>query len=167
MGYHHDTSNFPYSPWVGELRRRIWNYISCLDALALSSYGAESSLPASDSLPPINANDGDWHASRFAKPSSLPPETFAFKDLTFVLVHRQLAELTRQISKLDATDLNGKKNLIAKLEAGLKETYLKNVDQSNPSQTVIVAFVEVKLSCLRLSIRYQQAKISKAGEDSW
>jgi flagellar hook assembly protein FlgD len=87
--------------------------------------------------------------------------------MTFALVHRQLSDLTRQISKLDAKDLIGKENLIAKSESTLNETYLKSVERSNLSQTVIMAFVEIKLSSLRLSIRYQQAKISNVDHDSW
>ncbi len=87
--------------------------------------------------------------------------------MTFVLVHRQLSDLTRQISRLETADFTGKESLIAKSESTLKETYLKNVDQSNLSQAIVVAFVEIKLSSLRLTVRYQQAKISKPGQDSW
>jgi hypothetical protein len=162
MGHHRDPSHFPYSPWVCELRRRIFNHLSCLDALALSSFGAESCLPVtSDSLPPRNANDGEWHASRFAKPSSTPADATGFKDMTFVLVQREVADLTRHLSRLDSQDVKGKESLIRQTEISLNEKYLKDVDRSNPSETIVAAMVEVNLLSLRLAIRYRESKLAK------
>jgi hypothetical protein len=115
MGFHRDSSHFPYSPWVCELRRRTWNYLYCLDALALSSYGIESCLPAaSDAHAPKNANDSDWHVSRFAKPSSIPPDIKGFKEMTFILARREIAELTVHISKLDPQDLAAKEIIVGR-----------------------------------------------------
>jgi len=133
----------------------------------LCSYGHESSLPASDTQPPINANDAEWQASRFAKSSELPKETFGVKDMTFVLVHRQLADFTRGVSKRDMKDFRGKEELIGGMEERLKNTYLCGLERSDVKQSVIIAFVEVKLSILRLSIRYQQDKILNTDQNSW
>jgi hypothetical protein len=162
MGHHRDPSLFPFSPWVCEIRRRIFNHLSCLDALALSSFGAESCLPVtSDSLPPQNANDGELHASRFAKPSSLPVDATGFKDMTFVLVQREVADLTRHLSRLDSQDVKSKESLIRQTEISLNDKYLKDIDRSNPSQTIVAAMVEVNLSSLRLAIRYRKSKLAK------
>lgn len=157
-GFHRDPSHFPYSPWICELRRRGWNYICCLDALALSSYGAESCIPAtSDAQPPKNADDAEWHASRFAKPSSVPQTATGFKETTFVLARREIADLTLQLSRVDPQDLVAKERLLRHTKLSLDEKYLNNIDGSNPSQTVVAALVEVSLSSLRLTIRHRRA----------
>lgn len=147
------------------MRRRNFNHLSCLDALALNSYGVESCLPpAADSRPPRNANDGEWHTTRFAKPSSIPPDATGFRDMTFVLVNREIADLTRHLSTLETSDLKNKDSLIRQTEISLNEKYLKDIDRSNPSQTIVAAFSEVKLSSLRLTIRHQQSKFAKQEE---
>lgn len=163
MGIHRDSRHFPFSPWVIEIRSRLWNSICCLDAQAITSYGAESCLPAtSDALPPRNANDRDWHASRFANPSSVPPNVLGFKDTTFALVHREIADTTRMLATVDGSDVDKRHSIIRQTEATLTQKYLAGIDRSNPSQTVIAALVEVKLSTLRLSVRHRQTENAKA-----
>jgi hypothetical protein len=158
MGFHRDPSHFPYTPWVCELRRRTWNYLCCLDALALTSYGSESCLPeTSDSQPPKNANDGDWHVSRFAKPSSVPPDIKGFKEMSFVLARREIADLTMQISQLDPLDLAAKERLLRETKLSLDEKYLNHINRSNPSQTVVAALIEISLSSLKLTARHRWA----------
>jgi hypothetical protein len=157
MGLHRDPSHFPYSPWVSEIRRRIWNQICCLDALALSSYGAESCLPiTSDSRPPQNANDNEWHASRFAKPSSVPTNLYGFKDMTFALVHRSIADMVRRLSHIDPTKLEEREEILRQTELQLQKNYLKDIERTNPSENIIIAFVGVKFSTLRLSISHRR-----------
>jgi hypothetical protein len=157
MGIHRDPSHFPLSPWVSELRRRAWNHLVCLDALAISSYGAESCLPASsDSRPPQHANDGDWLPSRFVKPSSVPSNCDGLTDMTFVLVHREIADLVRNLSNIYCLDFQAKEEVIRQTETKLKEGYLAGINPTNRAQTIIAALVEVKFSSIRLSIRYYQ-----------
>ncbi|KAF2670743.1 hypothetical protein BT63DRAFT_200131 [Microthyrium microscopicum] len=157
MGYHRDPSHFPYAPWICELRRRLWNYLCCLDALALSSYGAESCLPATaDAQPPKNGNDEDWHANRFAKLSSVPLDAKGFKETTFILARRGIAGLTVQLSQFDSNDHAAKERLIRQTKLSLDEKYLNDIDLSNPSQTVVAAFIEVSLSSLRLTLRHRR-----------
>jgi hypothetical protein len=157
MGMHRDPSHFPLPPWVCELRRRAWNYLCCLDALALSSYGAESCLPATaDAQPPKNANDGEWHASRFAKPSSIPPDARGFKETTFILARREIAELTVRLAQVDPQDFATKERLLRQTKISLDEKYLNLIDRTNPSQTVVAALIEVSLSSLRLTLRHRR-----------
>lgn len=162
MGIHRDSRHFPYSEWVIEIRSRLWNQICCLDAQAITCYGAESCLPASsDARPPRNANDRDWHASRFAKPSSVPPNVLGITDTTFVIVHRDIANATRLLTRIDSSELDEKCQILRETEASVSE-YLAGVDATNPSHTVIAAVVEVKLSTLRLSVRHRKAENEKA-----
>lgn len=82
--------------------------------------------------------------------------------MTFCLVHREIADLTRHLSSVATSDFQGKESLIAQTEISLNEKYLKHVDSNQPSHAVIVAFVEVKLSSLKLSILHQQSKVNDA-----
>ncbi|KAH7356415.1 hypothetical protein BKA65DRAFT_207150 [Rhexocercosporidium sp. MPI-PUGE-AT-0058] len=162
MGIHRDSQHFPFSPWVTEIRARIWNHICILDAQAITSYGAESCLPQTcDALPPRNANDRDWHASRFANPSSVPPNALGFKDTTYVLVHREISDTTRLLSTVDRTDFDKRHSILSQAEASLNQKYLARTDRTNPSQTVIAALVEVRVSTLRLSLRHRQTENTK------
>jgi Fungal specific transcription factor domain len=159
MGHHRDPSHFSFTLWVCEIRRRIFNHLSCLDALILNNFGAESCLPqTSDSQPPRNANDREWHASRFAKASDIPPNAVGFKDMTYVLAQREIADLIRQLSRLNDNDFQSQESLIRRTEMSLNERYLRQIDRSNPLQTVVAAMAEVNLSSLRLRIRYRQSK---------
>ncbi|KAL5324603.1 hypothetical protein ACEPPN_009149 [Leptodophora sp. 'Broadleaf-Isolate-01'] len=162
MGIHRDSQHFPFSPWVTEIRARIWNYICILDAQAITSYGAESCLPPTcDALPPRNANDRDWHASRFANPSSVPPNVLGFKDTTFALVHREISNTTRLLATVDGTDFDKRHGILSQAETSLNQKYLDRIDRTNPSQTVIAALVEIRLSTLRLSLRHRQTENTK------
>lgn len=162
MGIHRDPSNYPFSPWVCEIRNRKWNHICCLDAWALSSFGAESCLPAaSDSRPPVNANDLDWHPSRFAKPAETPVDMPGIKDLTFALINREISDAIRKLAFIRTDSFEEREDVLRQTEVSLSTRYLSDIDRSNPSQTVIVAFMEISFSSLRLSIRYRQVKCPK------
>ena len=163
VGIHRDASHFPLSPWVSELGRKAWNHFACLDALAISSYGGESCLPAcSDSRPPQHADGGDWSPNRFAKPSSVSSDREGITDMTFVLVHREIADVTRNLSNIYCLDFQSKEEVIRQTETKLKEGYLNGIDPTNRAQAAIAAFVEVKFSSIRLSIRYSQVAGSKS-----
>ncbi|PMD55438.1 uncharacterized protein K444DRAFT_88562 [Hyaloscypha bicolor E] len=156
MGHHRDPSLFPFSPWVYEIRRRIWNHLCCLDAMALTFYGAESCLPAiSDAQPPQNANEIDWHTSRFANPSSVPSSS-GFTDMTFALVHRIIADTTRALARVNPLDFEKKETIIRQTEADLHNGYLR--DTADPSHKIIAAFAEVRIANLRLSNQHRQTQ---------
>ncbi|EPE31846.1 Zn2/Cys6 DNA-binding protein [Glarea lozoyensis ATCC 20868] len=159
QGMHRDPSHFPFSPWVCNIRRRLWNHICCLDGLAIQFYGAESCLPArSDSRPHQNANDSDWDANRFGKPGSTPQDELGFQDTTFVLVNRSISDTIRKLAELDVVENEKKESIIRDNEAILAGKYLRDVDRSNPRQTVVVAFMEIRLAALRLVVRHRQTE---------
>jgi hypothetical protein len=156
MGLHRDPSHFPFSPWVCEIRGRAWNQLCCLDSMALSFYGTETCLPAvSDSRPPQNANDLDWHASRFANPSSVPSSS-GFTDMTFVLVHRIIADAIRALVDVDPLDFEKKEAILRHTETDLQNNYLRNTSHSS-HKVVVAAYAEVRIASLRLSNRHRQA----------
>lgn len=158
MGLHRDPSHFPFSPWVCEIRRRIWNHICILDGLCTNSYGFESCLPAtSDAKPPQNANDSDWHASRFANPSSVPSELKGFKDMSYALAQREISDTNRACAGLSLEAFNEKLALLTRLEARLA-IYFQGDELDNPLCAAAKAAMETQLSTLRLSVQYQQSK---------
>lgn len=151
MGYHRDPSHYPLGQWVCELRRRAWNQLCCLDALAVNSYGVESSLPhQADTSPPMNAEDISWHASRYATSNTVPSPVDGLTGMTFALVQSRIADLTHRLSSVDSQDLKARMSLIQEMEDDLRERYLQHVDRSNPSHTIVVAFCEDKVAGLRL-----------------
>jgi hypothetical protein len=87
-----------------------------------------------------------------------PPNAVGFKDMTYVLAQRENADLIRQLSRLDCNDFQNQESLIRHTEMSLNEKYLRQIDRSNPSPTVVAAMAEANLSILRLRIRYRQAK---------
>ena len=156
MGHHRDPSHFPYSPWVCEIRRRIWNHLCCLDAMALSFYGAESCLPAtSDAQAPQNANETDWRTSHFTTLSTVPSRS-GFTDMTFALVHRAIADTTRDLARVHPLDFEKKDTILRQLEADLQTKYFYDTD--NPLHLVAAAFAEVRISGLRLSNHHRQTQ---------
>jgi hypothetical protein len=163
IGLHRDPTHFPFSPWVCELRRRIWNHVCYLDGVAISSYGAESCLPAtSDSKPPQNANDGDWHASRFAKPSSVPMNLTGFKEMSCVLAQREISDTIRTLSKLESDDFITKERTITQTEAIIKAKYFQSVERDSPTYAVALALVEMKIANMRLLVLYRTAESEKS-----
>ena len=163
FGLHRDPSHFPFNPWVCELRRRAYNHLCCLNAIAITSYGAESSLPhTSDCPPPINADDTDWQPHRFAKPDSVPSDSQGFKEMTFANVHRAIADLTVEIAKRNPDDLKQKEALIRSTELSLHEKYIKYIDRSNPDQTIVAALVEVRLESLRLTVSHRRSRLASS-----
>ncbi|KAG9229823.1 hypothetical protein BJ875DRAFT_176798 [Amylocarpus encephaloides] len=157
MGIHRDPSHFPFSPWVCNIRRRLWNHLCCLDGQAIQFYGAQSCLPAkSDASPPQNANESDWHASRFAKPASAPQDAVGFKDLTFPVVNRAISDTIRDLADTDCKNFEKREEILRRAESFITEKYLSEVDRSNPRHTVVVALMEVRLAGLRLNTRHRQ-----------
>jgi hypothetical protein len=162
QGMHRDPSHFPFSPWVCNIRRRLWNHVCCLDGLAVQFYGAESCLPArTDSRPQQNANDSEWQTSRFGKPGCTPKDETGFKDTTFALVNRAISDTIRELAELDTSEYEKKEAIIRDNEASITRKYFRDVDRSNPRQTVVVAFMEVRFAALRLTIRHRQTEKMK------
>jgi hypothetical protein len=122
--------------------------------MALTFYGAESCLPAtSDAQPPQNANEIDWHTSRFANPSSVPSGS-GITDMTFTLVHLIIADTTRVLARVNPLDFEKKETILRQTEADLHNGYLR--DTADPSNKIIAAFAEVRIANLRLSNQHRQ-----------
>ncbi|KAF9872334.1 hypothetical protein CkaCkLH20_10161 [Colletotrichum karsti] len=101
IGLHRDPSHYPtYTPWVTDVRRRIWGHFELLDSPVYNLEGADSGLPfISDTQPAANANNSQWTPTRFAKPSSVPPDIEGITDMSFVLVRNCLCKTMQSITR--------------------------------------------------------------------
>ncbi|KAH8163344.1 hypothetical protein CIB48_g4903 [Xylaria polymorpha] len=75
MGYHRDSSHFPgLSPFVGEMRRRMWANILQGDILISTQMGMPRLIKEwqSDVAEPRNLNDGDFDENTKTLPPSRP-----------------------------------------------------------------------------------------------
>ncbi|KAL0768947.1 hypothetical protein CaCOL14_008255 [Colletotrichum acutatum] len=58
LGLHRDPSHYSYSPWIANMRRRVWTHFEIMDNPVYNLEGADSGLPSiSDVQPAKNAND--------------------------------------------------------------------------------------------------------------
>lgn len=164
MGYHRDPRHFPLHPWVAELRRRAWSHLCCVQALAVRSYGADPNLSSpSDTAPPSNVDDGKWCPSQYAGPRCVPTSMDRFTDMTFALVHRQLADLSCQMAKTSAVSSADRGRLISEAEDRLNQMYFRHMDRSQPTQAVVFAFSEERFLQQRLLLRHEQAVRTQQG----
>lgn len=81
--------------------------------------------------------------------------------MTFALVNREISDLIVDLSKLDANELRAKEKLIHNTEHNIYEKFLNYTDRSNHSQTIVAAFVEVRMSSLRLTLSYRRSKMAE------
>jgi hypothetical protein len=134
MGLHRDPSDSAYSPFIIEIRRRMWNYLNILDGFAMLNYGCESCLAAL----PRNAEEEFWLASRFIKPSNVPPEVSGFTNMSLATIRGMLANLTRDVA--NDLQLQGTRDTFTDHEArinaaktAIDETYLPPSTPNSPS----------------------------------
>jgi hypothetical protein len=77
MGLHRDPRHFPnISPFMGEMRRRIWAFITQMDALSSFHLGIPSTIRSgdADTASPRHLHDTDLTESMTELPPSRPPE---------------------------------------------------------------------------------------------
>lgn len=158
MGLHRDPSDYAYSPWISDMRRRFWNYLNVLDAYAMLTYGCECCLPAATTKRPRNAPEENWTATQFAKPSSIPVQISGFTNMSIAIIRGILADLTREVAtnlRINITSEGFKENesRILRTKALIEGSYLQAPDRANPQHAMATALMENTLSILRLSIR--------------
>jgi Fungal specific transcription factor domain len=164
LGLHRDPSHFTFSPWVSEMRRRLWNYLSHLDSRYLEALGGGSCLSALfwDTKPPTNANDGQWEASRFATKSSIPGEVNGFTDMTFAILCGQLANMMRNVlMQTETATLKSFEILLAGERARLHERHLQHLNTDVPFQQLVGVLCEIMMSRLRLIIHQKLVRREK------
>ncbi|OCL12680.1 hypothetical protein AOQ84DRAFT_333872 [Glonium stellatum] len=151
IGVHREPANFSFSPWVAEMRRRMWNYTYYLDSRGLEIEGVDSGLSStiSDTGLPINASDEKWEACRFAKYGSEPPDGNDFTGMTFAIIRQELSftlrKITRNISTMTPQDSS---LLIQQTRDHLENRFLLHIDEEQPMQKLVKVYSEIDLAKL-------------------
>jgi len=76
--------------------------------------------------------------------------------MTFALVHRAIADTTRDLARVHPLDFEKKDTILRQLEADLQTKYFYDTD--NPLHLVAAAFAKVRISGLRLSNHHRQTQ---------
>lgn len=135
-GIHRDGTHFKLSPFVVEMRRRLWWAICVLDSRACEDTGYESAiaLKSADTKFPLNVNDTDLTSNM----KHLPPSTSGVTEMTFSVVRFESTEIFRRIQGVSwdesdlPTGLDEKKAAIKKEQARIEWKYFNALDLSDP-----------------------------------
>jgi hypothetical protein len=96
MGLDRGPSDYAYSQWIFDMRRRFWKHLKVPNAPAMMAFGCEPWLPAASSRPPRNAAEENWTATLIAKPSLTPEQVSGFTNMSIAIVRGLLGNLTRE-----------------------------------------------------------------------
>lgn len=143
-GIHRDGTHFNLSPFVIEMRRRLWWAICVLVSRAAEDTGHNDMLsPESvDTQLPLNVNDSDL----FIEMKQLPQPKVGFTEMTFSVVRYESTKIFRHLQtmwirsssspgdtgrSLDQT-LEEKNRIINDIQRRVHELYLRHLDLTNP-----------------------------------
>ncbi|EXF86439.1 hypothetical protein CFIO01_00136 [Colletotrichum fioriniae PJ7] len=168
LGLHRDPSHYSYSPWIANMRRRVWTHFEIMDNPVYNLEGADSGLPSiSDVQPAKNANDSQWIPNRFAKPGSTPPDQDGITDMSFVLIRQHLFKtmqsVTRRRNDTSPEELN---RIIDQTENFIKAKFISHVDGSSASHAIIVSYFRSSMRSMRLLVDTVVARHTGAGQDA-
>lgn len=82
--------------------------------------------------------------------------------MTFALVHRELADMSRELARIYCHNLDQKDAFVNQVEESLKQKYLSAIDTSKPSQTIVAALIQVRLASARLLIQHRRVMNSES-----
>lgn len=160
LGLHKDPSSHLFTPWVAEMRRRLWTYFMVMDQPIYNSEGAESLF---DTLPwisrPVNANDNQWPPHRFMKPEQVPVDADGFTDMAFANIRRELYYMSREVGRLfRMTETERLLAIIANCDSAIRKKYIDHMNVQSPMQAVIVGYYSFYHRCLRTNIEVTAVK---------
>ncbi|TDZ15645.1 Aurofusarin cluster transcription factor aurR2 [Colletotrichum orbiculare MAFF 240422] len=167
LGLHRDPSHYSYSPWISNMRRRIWSHFELLNNPVYNLEGADSGLPyISDVRPATNANDSQWTPTRFAKPGSAPPDQEGITDMSFVLVRQHMCRTMQSIvEKRNESTSEDLSRLVEQANAFLKAKFMNHVVANSQLQTLLVSYYRSSLRTMGMLIMQTHAQQS-GGSDA-
>ncbi|KAK8011197.1 hypothetical protein PG990_010162 [Apiospora arundinis] len=160
LGLHKDPSSHLFTPWVAEMRRRLWTYFLVMDQPTYNSEGAESLF---DTLPwvprPVNANDNQWPPHRFMKPEQVPADADGFTDMAFANIRRELYYMSREVGRLfRMTEPERLLSIITDCDNAIRKKYIDHMNVQNPMQAVIIGYYSFYHRCLRINVEVTAVK---------
>ncbi|EFQ32019.1 uncharacterized protein GLRG_07163 [Colletotrichum graminicola M1.001] len=155
LGLHRNPSHYNYSPWIVNMRSRLWSHFELMDNPSYNLEGADSGLPfISDVQPPKNANDAQWVPNRFAKPGSAPPDQDGITDMSFALVRQHLVRtmqfIIRKRNDVGAAEELGR--LVDETENFITAKFVAHADGSYPIHAVMASYFRGSIKSMRLLV---------------
>ena len=160
MGLHQDKSLYSFSPFVAEMRTRLWSYFLVLDQPGYNAEGSESLFDMKPwNSPSLNVNDHDWPAHRFVKADQVPSEARGYTDMTFALIRRELYSLSRELRNMGrSVELCGRMAKINEVESRIRENYIDHMDYCDPMQRAIRLYTQRYIEEVRLQSEFSRPK---------
>jgi hypothetical protein len=163
LGLHQDPRHFNFSPWITEVRRRIWNHLMFLDHPAFNGEGAVSGLDLVSNVQRcVNANDDQWTPARS---TAAPPDADGFTDMSLVIMRSELFVNMRRLIKLQK---EGTQEDLARAVQDHKRfmtrKFLTGLDESDPMQAVLGSYVRSGLAYHQLFSDFVAAKKSRQAD---
>lgn len=157
QGVHRDGQALGLSPFVAEMRRRLWWHICVLDMIASEDQGTDTQIQPGmfDTRLPSNIDVQDLSPSM----TELPPEKIGATDITLAIVQCEIIfKLYWPNRSHDANDLGStadRETLVTTLANHLEERYLKHLNMDVPIEWVYAMIVRLTLSKIWLSVHYR------------
>ncbi|KAK7982011.1 hypothetical protein PG988_004249 [Apiospora saccharicola] len=160
LGLHKDPSAHLFTPWVAEMRRRLWTYFLVMDQPIYNSEGAESLFDTLPWIPrPVNANDNQWPPHRFMKPEQVPADADGFTDMAFANIRRELYYMSREVGRLfRMTEPERLLAIITDCDSAIRKKYIDHMNVQSPMQAVIVGCYSFYHRCLRINVEVTAVK---------
>ncbi|KAF6806731.1 C6 transcription factor [Colletotrichum sojae] len=160
LGLHRDPGHYSYSPWVCNMRRRIWAQFEVMDNPIYNLEGAESGLSfISDVQPPKNANESQWAPTPFAKPGSTPADADGITDMSFVLVRSCLLKTLHSITKRrNEANPDELRRIVDQTDSFLKTKFMNHVDATSPIQALLLSYYRGGMQSIRLLVKQVHAQ---------
>jgi hypothetical protein len=165
LGLHRDPGNYNMSPWIAEMRRRLWNLLIVLDSQMFNGEGAESALELLSNVPrSVNAEDCEWFVSRFAKPDSDPVDREGWTELTHTILWFEVVKLSRRLGRMSLAMASTEEmyRLLDETEAYLTNRFIGCIDESNHMQVITVSRFRAELAHQRLSVGLHTLRLSRS-----
>lgn len=161
IGLQHDYTDG--SPFVRDLRRRIWLHLQYLDRRAAKLLAAESTMrPEWDTPPPQNAFDETWENFRTTQVTfnGEPPAVTGYTDTSFVLARAEIEILQDRIRASNMT-FEEMENYISEQHQDIWRKYLVN-SSSHALQRFMVVLLEIHVGAVHLTARQAHHKDANA-----
>jgi hypothetical protein len=162
LGLHRDPSHFVFSPWIVQMRRRMWGHFAVLDNQVFNGEGVDSGMSLlSDVQPPINANDDQFPPSRFLKPEDAPNGQEGFTDMTFILMRAQVYKAMQVLHKKGAlANADLVRQTMDDTEAYLKSRFINHMAGDSPMERFTISYNKVNMMYMRVFFNYKIAALA-------